>query len=273
LRPRFGTWREPVVRWLDRYALARKEARERKHLQKVEQKGLEAQGIDAAEAKQQAERVAVAMVEAAAEIKKEEAVLPDMLQATVLPIEAVDFSPPKSPPVKRVNMHDLMAVAAAPHTEPVRSKPILPVLLGLPFGSTTRFFVGAALLGLCLLWMNKENLLPSSTLSDEAQVASRLWKTTQADSQVTPLKLPLVPDAVNAAVSSINAGIAGLVVLLSILWRSWKIGFLVLLGAAVAVVGPVSEMAPALGPMTAQVSCLAIGGAIVALGFAVGRDT
>ena len=272
-RPRFGAWRDPVVGWLDRSARARQEARERKHLQEVERKGLEAQGIDAAEARQQAERVAAAMVEAAATIKKEEAA---PLEATVLPSEAVHLTTPlmkNAPPAKRVNMHDLMAVAAAPPAGPVRSGPGLAPLLRMPFGSTTRFFVGAALVAACVLWMNKENLLPSSTINDEGQVLSRLWQTTQADSKAAPLAIPLVPAEVNVMLSSVNAGIAGVALLLSIFWRSWKIGFLVLLGAAVMVIGPVSGYALALGPMTAQVSCLAVGGAIAALGFMVGRDT
>jgi serine/threonine protein kinase len=271
-RPRFGAWRDPVVGWLDRSARARQEARERKHLQEVERKGLVAQGIDDAEAKQQAERVAAAMVEAAATIKKEEAA---PLDATVLPSEAVDFSAPnaKSAPAKRVNMHDLMAVAAAPQAGPARSGPGLAPLLRLPFGSTTRFFVGAALVAACVLWMNKENLLPSSTINDEAAVLSRLWQTTHADSKAAPLTIPLVPAEVNVMLSSVNAGIAGVALLLSIFWRSWKIGFLVLFGAAVMVIGPVSGYALALGPMAAQVSCLAVGGGIAALGFMVGRDT
>ena len=163
-------------------------------------------------------------------------------------------------------MHDLMAVAAAPHGEPVRARPVLAPLLRITFGSTTRFFVGAALTAACALWMNKENLLPSSTVNDEAQVLSRLWQTTQADSRATPLSIPLVPAEVNAMLSSVNAGIAGLALLLSIFWRSWKIGFLVLRGAAVMVIGPTSGYAPRLGPMTAQVSCLAVGGAIAAAG-------
>ncbi len=272
-RPKFGAWRDSIVRWLDRYQRARQEARERQHLQKIEQKGLEAQGVNASEAKQQAERVAGAMVQAAAEIKKEAAVLPDKLEATVLPHEGIDVSTPKprsAPPPKRVNLHDLMAVAVDPHREPLKAKPILPVLLGIPFGSTTRFFVGAVLLGLSFLWMKGAGLLPTSTSTSDELVFLRLWKTTQE--RIDPLKLPL-PDIANNVFSSINAAIAGLVLLVSIIWRSWKIGFFVMAGAAVTVVGAETDLIPALGPMTAQVSCLAIGGGMMALGFLVGRDT
>ena len=47
-----------VVKWLDAREQQRREARERRFLQKVEQKNLEAQGLTANEAKRKAEQVA-----------------------------------------------------------------------------------------------------------------------------------------------------------------------------------------------------------------------
>jgi hypothetical protein len=60
--------------------------------------------------------------------------------------------------------------------------------------------------------------------------------------------------------------------LASALWRSWKIGLLTLVGAAVMVIGPVSGVVSddtGLSPFTV---CLAAGGALMVLGFLFGRD-
>src|SRR5947209_15995664 len=71
--PKYAGWRDPIIRWIDRYQRARQEERQRQHLQQIEQNNLIAQGVDAGQAQAQAERVADAMVQKAAEIKQQEA--------------------------------------------------------------------------------------------------------------------------------------------------------------------------------------------------------
>ena len=141
--------------------------------------------------------------------------------------------------------------------------PILPVLLAVPFGSTTRFFVAAALLVLCLAWLSNRDLLPGSA---DAGTTGRPTRPLAARRRPRPWS-PGLPAEVSRAVSSLNAGVAGLALLLSVLWRSWKIGVLVLLGAAVMVIGPVSGDVPEVGPLTPSLACLAGGGAVVVAGF------
>src|SRR5262249_58904053 len=46
LRKTFGAWRDPIVRWIDARQQARREAREKKLLQKIEEKSLEARGVN-----------------------------------------------------------------------------------------------------------------------------------------------------------------------------------------------------------------------------------
>jgi len=49
-RPQHAAWRDPIILWIDARQKALKEAREKKHLLQIEQKQLEAQGLQAGEA-------------------------------------------------------------------------------------------------------------------------------------------------------------------------------------------------------------------------------
>lgn len=67
-RPKYATWRDPVVRWIDARVTAKKLARERKHLAAMEEMGLRATGVEPAEAKRLAEektKVLIAKVKSA----------------------------------------------------------------------------------------------------------------------------------------------------------------------------------------------------------------
>jgi hypothetical protein len=97
-----------------------------------------------------------------------------------------------------------------------------------------------------------------------------LWEKGQ---QVPPLAAPGVPEAVLQAVCSLGAAIAGLVLVISAVWRSPKIGLLTLLGAAIMVFGPVSGKVSAVETVSPFVLCLVFGGGVMALGFLFGRDT
>ena len=69
-RPRFGAWRDPIVRWIDARQEARRQLKERKHLQQVEEKGFKAAGLDATQARLKAEQAAAALVTKAAKTRK-----------------------------------------------------------------------------------------------------------------------------------------------------------------------------------------------------------
>jgi hypothetical protein len=101
-----------------------------------------------------------------------------------------------------------------------------------------------------------------------------LWKEAQT---AEPLSISLLPEVVPQALCSLGATIAGLILLLSAIWRSWKIGVLVLFGAAVMVIGPITGLVPdiVVGPLSLSpfLVCLAAGGALAVLGFMFGRDT
>jgi len=271
-RPRFAAWRDPIIRWIDNLQSERQKARERKHLQALEQKNLEAQGLDAATAREQAEAVAGAMVQKAAEIRKEADEARLLTEVTVAPNQAVSLPASKAPPPRRVIVQDLLEVGKQPLPAQKPAVVRLDRLLAAPFGSTVRFVVGAVLLLVGMIWMNANNLLPSANIAniDDPTMYAGLWQ--QMQEPQNPLRIPLMPASLLTALCSVNAVLAGLALLLSSIWRSWKIGLLVLLGAAIMVFGPVSGLLPALGPLTPHLAGLAVGGGVVVLGFLFGRD-
>lgn len=69
-RPRYGAWRDPIIRWIDARQEARRQRQERKHLQAVEEKGFKAAGLDAAQARKKAEQSAATLVSKAARTRK-----------------------------------------------------------------------------------------------------------------------------------------------------------------------------------------------------------
>ncbi|HLW68836.1 MAG TPA: hypothetical protein VKS79_26225, partial [Gemmataceae bacterium] len=71
-RKKFAAWREPLINWLDARLKARREARDKAKLAQVEEKRLEAEGLDKVAAKQKAERAAQALVQKAAEFREED---------------------------------------------------------------------------------------------------------------------------------------------------------------------------------------------------------
>jgi hypothetical protein len=255
-RPRFAAWREPLVRWLDRFQKTRQETRTRQYLQSVEQANLEAQGA-ATRAREEAERAAAAAALAGPRTE---------IPAAPVPQTAVATAPPGPP--RRYVVEDLSHVR--PTIEPSRRSSPLMDLLELVLGSGVRFAVGAALLVISLWWLHSRGLLPGSSNLSQEWVWRQLWEQGQ---QVPPLDAPGVPEVVRQAVCSLGAAIAGLGLLLSSLWRSPKIGLMTLVGAAVMTFGPVSGLVSAVETVSPFVIWLVVGGGIMALGFLFGRDT
>jgi serine/threonine protein kinase len=338
--PKHAGWRDPVIRWIATYQRSREEARQRQHLQQVEHNNLVAQGVDAGQAKAQAEHVAEVMVQKAAEIKQREAATrPPALDVTVAPEHAAhDATAARAAaaPPKRINVQEMVEVISEPMAMPPRRRAGIGELIGAVLGGGVRFFIGALLLVGCLFWMHSRHLLPGSTTLDDPTVYESIWKRAKSAAPLgTPTSVQLTgrsltalrdanvseevseklaglkekefksrqefidelnkvltqdelerfqrvileevepPTAANVvlrALSSFNAGVAGILLILSAIWRSWKIGLLQVVAAAIMVIGPLAG-APAMGPLTPNLSCLVAGLGLSVLGFVVGRDT
>jgi serine/threonine protein kinase len=274
-RSRHASWREPILAWIEGVQKARQEAREKAHLQRVEQKNLEAQGVSASEARARAEQVAQAMVSAAAEIKKAPAGDPEM---TVAP-EASQTLPArpaaKAAPPRRVNVSQLMQVVEQPR--PTKAGPAMRLdnLLAAPFGGGPRFLLACILLVCSGFWAWSQNLIPGSDALDQG--STWLSKYNEAKMKAGKINLPVtlpVPEIVSKSLFSVGALAAGVVLLLSSLWYSWKIGVLQYLATAILLLGPTLGLLPdsLLGFSPTDVS-LMVGLAVSLLGFVFGRDT
>ncbi len=135
--PKYAGWRDPIIRWIDAYQRARQEARQRQHLQQIEQNNLVAQGVDAGQAKAQSERVAEVMVQKAAEIKQQEAATrPPVLDVTVAPEQAshdaTAAQAARTPP-RRINVQEMVEVITEPMAMPTRRRAGLGELIGARF--------------------------------------------------------------------------------------------------------------------------------------------
>ncbi|MFO0929771.1 MAG: serine/threonine-protein kinase [Gemmataceae bacterium] len=248
-RPRYAAWRDPIISWVDATLRARREARERRHLQAVEQSGLLGDGMTADAAKREAEARAAELVRKAAEAKQAE-------------------QGGKGPP-RRVNVQEMVELPTAPIRRPLRIGRAVESVLDTVFGGAVRFIVGAMLLAVSLFWLHANGRLPTMENYADPAIYQAVW---EQQGQLKPLDWPL-PPPVNTALGSLNAGFAGLALLLSVRWLSWKIGVLTLAGAAIMVAGPVSGFVPDGASWDARLVCLAAGGIVMLAGFLFGRDT
>jgi serine/threonine protein kinase len=252
---RVGTWREPVVQWADAKVEARRLARERAHLQKVEAKALVAEGVSQAEAKARAAEMAAAMVDQAAEV----------MQARK--------------EGKTVSVKELVASAR----ERRRPKPGTTIAgkrhrnLWLKdavndwFGRRLRLALGAAVFALGLLWLHQNNLLKDNkavaALTEGNVGAAQKAAEATGKSATKPLKVPgdvvAIPTDLQPALNSWALPLTGLLLLLNgVFYFGWKPTLVTLPGAAVALFGPLAGV-PDVPPLTASHLCLAAGAALI----------
>lgn len=246
-----GTWREPVVGWIEARLEARRLAKERRFLQKVEAQALEAEGVSKAEAKAQAEAMAAELVEQKAEVQtarkqgKEASVVKAMFE------KARESKRPKPgynlAGVKLQNTH-------------------IKDFFNEWFGRRLRFALGAILFALGLLWLQQNGLLkrennPIERLAAFDFAGAKKWF--EADTK--PLSLAVLPSQFATAFSSIALPLTGLMLMISgACYFGWKSSVPGILGAVVALFGPMLGV-PDLGPLSAQSASL-IFGAVLILG-------
>ncbi len=231
-RERFGTWREPLIHWIDNVQRARQEAKERALLRKLEEEKLKAQGVDAQLAQEQAEAAAELLVEQAAEIK---ASAPQELEKTVAPTEGLA----EEAPAKPVNVREMLRrVDKAPKKAKKPPVPVWKTAANWAFGWKLRFAVAVLLL---LLGAMGSGL-------DQSKIASESAVQALFGAQATT-KIGALPGA---------AVLAGLLLLFSMFGRGLWMTTLVMIGVVVMLFGT-SFGAPAAGPLTAKQYALAVG--------------
>lgn len=251
---RFAGWREPVIARLDRALQARREAKSRKVLEKVEAKKLEAEGVDRREARAQAEAAAEQMVEQAAEIRV-----------------AKD---------KTINIRAMMARADKPAKK--RPKPAgyqLRKAMDMLLGWKVRFIVAVVLIGLGAMWVRHQidptriqqsvsNVADAET-SESTQAAAKQAAGTLSGLLVrgNPLGIPVVGELID----SLNPLLAGLILLISTFNRR-ALGILIqLVGAVVTLFAHHLGVVPAVGPVEPHQLTMIVGVGLAAIGVMVSR--
>jgi eukaryotic-like serine/threonine-protein kinase len=239
-------WRDPIIRWINARQQARQEARARRLLQTMEEKGRQAEGVEPSEARAQARQAAEVMVAQAAELKDQEA------------------GPNATPAVPAVRARDLVEMAEQPEPRP---RPrwvgrLLGAIFNLFFGPQVRFLLGAALLTLFGLWLYLNDLVPG----DVAALPGVLKRLAGA----RPLQW--LPPPLDVLLSGINTGAAGLLLVLSALTRSGKVLFFVLPAVAVILTGHHVGL-PGIGPLRPEYVSLLAGLALAEFGVVFARST
>lgn len=249
----FGIWRDPIVDWIDTRQRAQRAAREYPLIQKLEEKGLEAQGVNTLTARRRSKRVAEAIV----------AMVTD-LRATATPGSA-DTTEQFS--IARVLQHaaekpeEVLSERASEPREP-RLRPLLNMLLG----SRVRFLGGAALIFGCLLWIDQNEIVTSEQVREAAtkvqEVATKAVETKdvsavrdlKAEDLIDketftrakqafhkgsqPLELPGLPAFLARRFDGFNAGMAGLLLVISAFFRSPKMNLFGTLAGLTVWLGP-----------------------------------
>jgi hypothetical protein len=240
-RERHAAWREPLIALVERVERGRREAREQNLLAAVEQARLQAAGLAEPEAEHRARTAAAAMVRQADKIRQAEA-------------ERVRVGPaPPSTPSGPVPVASLTRGTSNPDFAfgpPPASKSTR--LIALVVGPHVRAALAAVLLAGCGLWAFQNGLLPGAAID--------------AVGSATPLAVAGVPDSLTAWIDSFNAGLAGLLLLGSLCYRGNTMSALVLLGAAVAVVGHRFGIRP-VEPLRGDHVALMLGSVFALIGF------
>ncbi|HEX5102162.1 MAG TPA: hypothetical protein VFV87_00015 [Pirellulaceae bacterium] len=270
-RPKFCGWQDPIVCWIDRRVQAFRELRDRKHLQQVEEKNLQAQGLDLITARRRAQNMADAILDEAAEARAA-AAQPAAAQAVIDPkLEAAK---------KRQRIKTMLADAKKGAYQAKRQRMIGTALspLAIALGGGVRFFLGCLLVIGCVLWARQNGLLSRENVhqvgsavsasvqhGDAASLAADAQSLTSRD--LRPLRIPVV----GPLVSSFNAGIAGLVLIVLGLFRGWKMSLFALPATAVMLLGPAVHVPAFLSLQTVHLESIGAGLLIAAVGVVFGR--
>lgn len=257
--PKFRGWREPVIRWIDRHIAAHREAKSRKHLQSVEIANLMAQGMTAAQARQNGALMADALMDEAANARN---------QATLSLAGGVD--PQLAAAKRRTRMKTVLDEArSGKYTSKRRKAGLVTGPLAFALGGKMRFALGCLLILGCILWMNQvgwtEKLSKAAEQAVAAQSLEEVKRVPPADTQ--PLNWPVV----GRFFDSFNPGVAGLVLVVLALFRGWKMSIFALPAAAIMFLGPALGI-PGIGAMGgAHATSLVIGLAVAVAGVFFGR--
>jgi hypothetical protein len=276
-RPKYAPWRDPLVRWIERKQQARQQAGQRKLLQSVEARALEARGINEAEIVRQAQETANRVMENLLRMRQ----AAQKRAAAAMPAVAVSTaSAPAAPTgrmsdIVRVISADWMKEAGEMEPDDSEEKAQREHLtwfqrrfgspLDLVLGPQIRFVLATLILVGFAIWWQQNKAAPAlEQFADTAETRRELQIEHSKSGQpvaryviesgevavrktnAVPLKIPHVPDIITLALSGWNAALAGFILLVSAACRGKLMSITVYLAAAIALVGHWFEI-PQLG--------------------------
>ena len=260
-------WREPLIRWIDAKHRANRERKERKHLEKIEAANLRAQGMSPAEALRNAQQVAEAMIDDAAETR---------VAATNPGAEQVD--PKVARDQKRAKQKAMLEEArSGKHSQKSAMTTISPIL-NMVAGPKVRFVIGGLLLAGCILWMRQNGLISTDKVIDTAvdlakdaeSAATNLATDVSSNADTTkPLQLPVLGTI--GMFNSLNPGAAGLILIFSAMFGGWRMSIFMIPATAIICFGTglgIPGIEAIGGP---QMTSFVIGLAIAVVGLFFGR--
>ncbi len=277
-RPRFAPWRDPIVDAIDARVDERRRDRDRVLFQAIEERGLEARGINLLTARRKGRRIAEAIVQVAYQFRR----------------QAVDRSLglPLMDALNRVALRpdDYLTASGEEDQGPPAWKTALGFLARVLLGPRTRFLAGSALLAGCLLWMYQNSLISGEKIKDvvatatadqekaitgakaiQDETVARVKGVASGETRTKDLELEGLSPDVTRRVDGFGLGVAGLILVLSSFYRGVRMAAFAVPGALVAAVGPhlIEPAARTLGP--ASLMAMAVGAGLFALGVVFGR--
>lgn len=211
-REKFAAWREPIIGLIDRIEEARTRSRERALLAEVEAARLMAAGVEGAKAKEQAAAAAENLVKKAGRIREA-----DHQKAAGQSVAEVP------------NLQEMLDGSEARPDRPERVGPFS-IFVSLFVGPHVRMLLAAFLLACCALWFQQNGFLSDLAESDKAALAKKA-------SETRPLHFEGVPEKLTSWCDTANVGWAGVLLLASLFYRGNVMSIMVMLGAAIIVLG------------------------------------
>ncbi|MEZ6140542.1 MAG: serine/threonine-protein kinase [Zavarzinella sp.] len=233
---KFGGWRDPIIQFFDRTNAERQKRKDLKHLEKIEAARFRAQGMDQRAAQLQAAANADDFVEKVNRLRQQK--------------------------TEVVNIKEILTKSEKP-SQPSNRPPVNPVKVvdQLLFGWQTRFLLAALLIVLGGLWVKayRAQIAAATELAKKIDISAN----NQQDSQEAALKaagslrvllqrgipIDLPVFGTFRWVDSLNALVAGLILLLSVFTGSRKRQLVMLLAAVVTASLHFVPGIPTLGPI------------------------
>jgi len=277
-RPRHAPWRDPVVAALDSLIAGRRRERDLALFAPIEERGLEARGVNLLTARRKGRRIAEASVALAGQYRRSAdgslglPLMNALLRATERPEEFL-----ASPEI---------AEAAAP---PAWREALL-AALRVAFGPRARFLAGAVLLAGSLVWMEQNRIISAEEakravlsatedrekgVTEAGDIGRKLVASVQgikdAATETRPLSLPFLSPGLARRLDGFGLGVGGLILVLSAATRGPRLAAFAVPGALIAVLGARLSDPAARTLGVASLAALAVGVGVFALGVAFGR--